>query len=555
MKRINKLQTLLGIIAFALVAALIFPLRNDLYADVSAPYAYTIDVVVTNQDGAKCKDYATGEIVATIPYGKVLSGEDNGYAGGDMYQVHYNGDRCFILEQDVSMANKNFDFSTIKESPTPLTQYIIGNDSCLFKGPREEYGRVNDGYCLPQGITVTSTYHDDLWMYVKYGGHAGWIYHYNVFNKNAKTADIATDEWSRVLVTTRGRVELKDTPYEDGNVIATIEVPPMTEIPVLYSFSTDKYHSENYISYGSNSGWYHKNSLSYDVAFPENENGLIAEEGKAKVSDQVDSDVVVSVIPANSKVSVLYTSRNGLDDGDGKAYVEWYNSNAKEYTRGWIDEESYAAEYGKYAGNTDITLEYDQPVFNTVNGKKTGDVKEGETYKISYYYHPDNDETWYYISAPTTYKDIGWIKSLTSDEIKALEEQKRKRTEDMLTNDEPEDVYVYEIDDTTDDIENPEDIDVISIILWLLIGVGIIASTIIVVLVIEKCKEAKNSEADQENDSSEQKVNEDDVVNNQQVAEEKTTVQEQITEDEIVEEKQELPAKSEDPSLEEKNRD
>lgn len=507
MKKLNK------ILSFAIVFATIFsvPLLppQETYADISAPYTYAYDVIVTNPNGAKADDY--GKNTVTIPEGTRLTIEYE-YTDGNSETImvisHENGDygNYRVKASDVDYAEKDFDMSSVPRMDSTLSQYILTDESYLYKGPNERYGRNDDNYHLPSGIVVSSSFYDGVWMYVEYDGHTGWIYYYNIFEKHPKTANIATDEWTRSFITTRNKIELKDSPYEDGQVIATINVEPLSEIPVTYYFSTGKFSSEVYIVYGQYSGWYHKDYLSYDIAIrEENKTGMTIKE--VGVTNAVDSSSVVSAVPANTEFKILYTSNEGLDGKEGKSYIK-VNSGALN-TEGWIDNKEFAdSTYYQGSGYRKKTLDYDQQIFNVVNGESVGTVEPGAYYALYYYTVPSGDnntansETWYYLAEQTSEEDknsydkIGWIKSLTDDEIKELEKKRREELEALIANEEPEEIAPVEKP------ESPKD-QTENILLWFLIGAGLISIAIIISLLIIKKRKQNNKGSEETSEKSE----------------------------------------------------
>lgn len=518
MKKVNKF------LKFMIAAVMIFPVltffRMDTYADMGAPYVYSYDVIVTNPNGAEAKK---GNETITIPNGTRLTiSYDYTNQDDESYMITSYDDENFksftIRASDVDYAESEFDMSSISKSSS-IAQYILTDESCLFKGPGERFGRNDDNYCLPANIVVSSIYHDDLWMYIEHDGHSGWIYYYNVYNKNPKTANLATDEWSKTFITTRNKIELRNTPYEDGEVVATINVEPLSEIPVTYYFSTGKFTSEVYIVYGQYSGWHLKNTANYDVAFRSKDyrdSGITIRE--TKVTEDVDSDLGAYTVPANTEFRVLYTSGNGsYNQGEDKSYVRISSGNTTR--EGWIDGKDYANDTIYQNDYQKKTFDYEQPIFDAVEGRESGTIEAG-TYNTLYYYSIfTNDnierktdvETWYFISNEDGEK-LGWIKSLSDKEIRELEEKRREELEELMANEEPEDLYTYPISSSDEWAKSTND-QIKNVMIWLVVGFGVIAATVITSLVVIKKKRENGNKSEKKDDtdgaSDDNKVEED----------------------------------------------
>ena len=511
MRKINKVI----IPAAVLTATTIAPLAvsTETYADIGLPYTYPYEVVVTNPDGAKSEKCN----VDTIPKGAKLNvvydytnqdGETWMYVNDEVYG------RCYVNRSDVDFADTTFDLSSVPEA-TPLSQYILTEESYLYKGPNERYGRNDDNYHLPAGIVVTSSYHDDVWMYVEYQGHTGWIYHYNIFQKSPKTANIPTDEWSRTIIPTHSTLELKDSPFEDGEVKNVISVEPLTEIPVSYYFNTSKFNGEVFIKTDQGSGWYSKNSMEHNVAFHTSEynNKGITITDTSLMKD-VDSEESFYTVPANTEYTASYYVGNGY-------MVEMFYIKANvgsTVIEGWANQEDLA---NALNGNEkDRTFDSEKQLYDKVNGDPI-DVLEAGTYRI-FNYHPVEDKEnnsryyWYYIGkqqSDGTYEKLGWIKDIDDGEIQEIEKKKEESVLITITNEEPE-VYVYPIDE-----EPTQDTDgqIKNVLLWSLAGAGVLAIVIISSLLIVKKRKA-NDDTDGKNEPEAEKPTE----NEEADAEEKT---------------------------------
>lgn len=410
-------------------------------------------------------------------------------------QVYADMAAPYTFESDPNYNEEIFN-NPNRTKMTPLSQYIINDESYLYKGPNERYGKNDDEYHLPSGIVVTSTYYDGVWMYIEYEGHTGWIYHYNTFaEKNPKTANLATEEYNNTFVTTLDRIELKSAPSKDSEIVATLDVTPLTTIPVLYYFSTSKTASWVYVSYGEYSGWYYKDILDYNVAFrKENGRDSCITIRETAATDTVKSDTTSFTIPANTKLIIPYYAVNNPYVGDDdKEYVEYTLNNNK--LSGWINSNDVALTTyydGKY---TEKILDRDQPIFDTVKGVETGKIAEAGTYDAVYYYKirntdTDEDEVWYYLrknnpSAQYGWEEIGWTKALSDTEIEALEALEKQKQEEMETVVNKEESVEVEVLVEEDPNANTRE-QIISTIVWLLIGFGLLSATIIIVLIVQK---------------------------------------------------------------------
>ncbi|MCR5832879.1 MAG: hypothetical protein K6G36_03050 [Candidatus Saccharibacteria bacterium] len=509
MKKTNKLALGLSL-ASAAVAAVPVILPRRASADMGAPYAYTFELVITNPNGAQCKD-GNGKTVKTLANGakfKAMQDYGDTVSSNKIESYYVIDEQCSVSPQDISMANKNFDLSTIEKETSPLKQYVINDEAYLYKGPGEQFGKVDDNYHLPKGIVVSADYYDGYWMYTSYEGHTGWINHFNIFQKHPNTADIATSEWNSNIITTRNKVELKDTPYEDGKVVATIETTPLTELPVLYVFNLSKYESQVYISYGDKAGWYHKNSLSYDIAFSVNNNysyAMVAKEGEATVSEFVDSGATIATIPASVEVRKIYTSNTAstnpnfyFEDETERSYVEWRDE-AGRHT-GWVDNIVLADSIS--TGTKEQYAEIDRPILDAVNGKEIGEtIAAGSRYYADYYYRVSDDEVWYHISFKND-TITGWIKGAPKAEIEELEKQKGKAIEDAITNPIP-DIPTYDYAEAHDNSTMT--------MIWLLVCAGLLAAAVTALIIIRARRSGEKTAGDKDGDNkpSEDKPGED----------------------------------------------
>lgn len=513
MKKLNKL------ISFALILATIFSVPlfvpQKTFADISAPYTFEYDVVVSNPNGAQLlerkwdKEKSYYEVIDTVPENTKLTVYYEFESDGQkMIDVEYNERDYLVKASDVKYADDVFDMSKISKSSL-FSQYIVNEENYLYKGPNERYGKNDDNYHLPAGIVVSSEYYDGLWLYVEYDGHSGWIKHMHAWIGDRNTANIATSEWDRSFITTRDKIELKDSPSEDGKTVSIMEVAPLTEIPVLYYIPTSKFTTEVYISYGQYSGWYTKNSISYDIAYRYDdgmdyhyrENGIAVRD--AKVTRMADSDEGAAEIPANTEFYILYRSQKGAyDTVESKAYIRC-NKDGKNI-EGWISSADYAAtpfKDKKYT-TTAVGNSNTQPIYDMMNGKETGEYVEVGRYTIVYSRTTSDNGTWYYIAknlsdenvANPTLEMVGWIKATNDDEVKEIENAKQEELKKRIENDEPEEVYTYPVVQNFGKSINEQAVDTM---FWFLGGFGLLSVTIIISLIAAK-KHRKNREASKE---------------------------------------------------------
>lgn len=487
------------------------------HADVGPPYTYSFDVVVTNPDGAKTikprtvsvgsdgKQVISDEETVVIPVGTRLTivsyyTDSNGVGKMSLGYQDEKCRGCTINSADVDYAEKDFDMSTLTKNP-PISVYTITDDVYLYKGPHERYGKNDDNYHLPAGVVVTSVYYDGLWMYVEYEGHSGWIYHYTTFNNNSKVADVADDEWSRSFITTREKIELTDSPYDGGKVIATIDTKPLTELPVLYYIPLSKFNSKVYISYGQVSGWYYRKSASHDVASRGGQTEKAMTIKDTYLANFVDSESGDVAIPANTKAEILYTS--GVTRDDTRYYIRSIVDGRT--VEGWTDGNDLAENFFTTEnGYREMKLEYEQDLFDVVGGKSGKKVEAGVYYALYYYRAITGEgdgaesESWYYISKQKTgtngveYETLGWIKTLTDDEIEKLYKEKEKQLEERMSNRDlgETETYVNFGDKKSD---NPE-MQILEVIIWFIVGFCLVVTPIVIVFVIIK-KRQKNDGA------------------------------------------------------------
>ena len=496
---------LLCILLVSLIPIPIF--QSNVIAEIGNPLTYHYEAIVTNPNGAK----ATSQNEETIiPFNAHLTVDYDFPKGQDRtITVIYNDTRWTIKAADITPTEAEIDSSSIKEQ-TPLSRYIIDDGLCLYKGPSESYGKTDDGYCLPAGIIITSAYYDQVWMYIEYDGHKGWVQHYNTFQQNPKTANLGNDQSFIILNNT---IELKNTPYENGQTIASLNVDTFTRIPILYYFYINNSQSQNYISYGGYSGWYFIDAEKHNTATqPEGNEPTTGKTFKdVNLTNTPDAGSTSETIPANTVFDIIYIT--GYKQ-DRKFYIKAIID--QHAITGWINDTDFARPITKQTMHHTEDLSIDQPIYDAPRGTETGEKAPAGSYTILYYYNfDDTNEHWYYITKEETSNDlkntqeIGWIKSLnTSEVVNEIYKDTMADFDDIISS--------YENAKNTGNSsqinrDNTKQVDnVFTTIIWSLIGFFYVGVIIIIVLIIIKRagkKSKNNSSKNNTNTANEAKIN------------------------------------------------
>ena len=559
MKTRNKTITLS--LAAVVSCAFSLLLTHPSFADMGAPYVFPQKVIVSRENGitAHYTEYDQGkteEKEIWIPQGTILtktySYTDN-TTKKEMMDTKYENHPLTIELDDVSYVDNEFNIDSLKDSAdysyitTPLTKYIINDEVYLYKGPETKYGKVDDEYHLPAGIIVTSNLHDGMWMYVEYDNHSGWIMYNQLFSDNAGTANIATGE---PILTVKENIELKDTPDSNGKVIASFKAPQLTEIPTLYYFNASRFTVWYYVSYGQYSGWYYldRENEYIDAHRPDGDSRSIVIR-ETNLTEKVESDKPIASVSPNTEVEIVYVATKGVyEKAESKYYINYGN------VSGWVNAGDIATETYNNGRLGNKTLEFAQPIYETVDGAETPNVAEAGSYDVLCSYiakdGPTTDDRviWYLLVKNTSnnagdyrygqYEKIGWIKSMSEEEIEAKKEQEEKELEEQMKKNrvlEEEDLEEYIKNHYSEpEPEKPEEFE--NFIVWMIVGFGVLSVSIIIALILAK-KHKKNKEnasdgGGDDSEKSEEKAEENKPNSNEDDAENESKIEEASDENE-----------------------
>ena len=152
-------------------------------ADGAAPTLVSIDMVVSNANGAVCYEstYKNGKETfaktdRVIPFGEILSmsEEYNSTYANTYYEKNDDSEYCLVKKSDIKPKKDTFsldDTQVIKLEP--VNALIFASKLNMRKGPSTAYGTITT---IPQGTIVKLTHRAGTWwFYAEYQGKKGWI--------------------------------------------------------------------------------------------------------------------------------------------------------------------------------------------------------------------------------------------------------------------------------------------------------------------------------------------------------------------------------------------
>lgn len=558
MKTRNKTITLSLAAVFSCAFSLL--LTHPSFADIDGGLIIPDEIIITKNEGGRFiydewnKDTQKNEQkIEVIPKGtKLLSTRTYKDESGEGYYYidNYNNHWGKISVNDAVYADDYFDMDKFKNSESfgryegRQSFYIIDDGACFYAGPSERYGKNEDNYCLPQGIVANSEISDSYWAYFEYDSHSGWV-DYGRFG-NAHVGLISDSEYTISFITTQEEIILKETPSENSKDAARFSVAQFTTIPTIYYTGFMRNPYWRYIQYGQYSGWYLFDPSKYTEATKyENSYEKNLTKHDTKLYRTVDLNEEIGIIPQNEKINISYSSSPERSD-QIRYYVQYGE------LMGWVDSNQIAFLAKENGGHKTVQLQYEQPLYDSVDGKDTGEKVVPGTYTIMYYtteYANRNDSstgtTWYYIgkqigeSWSSEFDEIGWIKALSDEDIKELEEKRKedakKAREAALAEYEAKYSGEKRIDNKEENKETEKKENTDTIIL-LIIGFGILSASIITALILakkhKKNKEGASGDDGDDSEKSGEKAEENKPNSNEDDAENESKIEEASDENE-----------------------
>lgn len=481
------------------------------YADISAPMVFSYDVRVVNEDGIVVETADSLKKKIIVPYQAIITiYNDSSEFDGRMVYGKYNETGIWLkFDENVGYASDTFDLSKV-EPKDEITRYVFADGVELYNGPNKRYGRVSDNYVLPVGVTIKSVYYDDLWMYVEYDGHVGWIYYDTLYallpsgsrKNDIKVATPASEERNS-FITAVSNIVLTDTYGENGKQIDSFMVDEFTELPFLYSISSKNIFWV-YVSYQGHEGWVDASMFRGVAVIKIGEgpwwntitgDGIVIKEATMFETSSLSSDIG-KTIPVNEEITIKY----GRGDGEnliGMYYVEY------DGVAGWVGSDFILA-----TKSFSYTLNAEMPVYDAIDGNVTGVIGAG-TYKAKCSYSILDNETfignWYYLTKDDGEK-VGWIKVIYTEDERIEEERKRQEME------EKEDDIKIEILDNDENMHRNERIEreqtIKNTMLLLIVCFGFVSCAIVLALTLKKKKDEESDKKDEEKDSIDEEKDE-----------------------------------------------
>lgn len=366
--------------------------------------------------------------------------------------------RPYIPDDSYEKIEGTFDLSGIPEEEEK-SYYVATNDVCLYKGPSTRFSKLDDGYCLPSDIIVTTKYYDDLgWSYFEHDAHAGWamVRRSDSPESQQQFAERATNN---DIFTNVGDLELHPTPYSE-EIIATIPAEPFSDVKYDYSIY-NQYYIAYHVSLDDVSGWYVPGGIAY-----------VDEKYISIFSDSMnittlDGSDVICTVPKDKELYGYYSFSTLGDNPTYYYYAKELTASPDENTcKGWVLANAYGisrtpehrGEFNKRTvENAPVSL-YDLPDSDNV----VATVPAGE-YRYDFYYQDYSGNTWYHLKEG---QFVGWANEKVFAEYSPYQE-------DPSSPDEPSQYY--------NELE-----EYIIKLIWCTIGALIVSISIVVALSLKK---------------------------------------------------------------------
>lgn len=446
------------IFCLLLLVLLLIPL--SVKADMSGP-SFNYKVRVSNPEGAKTYDIQVNNSKYTytpngsLAYNTVVNVYDERKDGNKTYlSVSIEGQEYTLSTDDIEPMTSDVKLEDYAHEK--YSKYTVFKEGMhLYSGPSSIFGKAEEDYTLPVGAEIETKYYDEVYGYIEYQGHKGWvcIYQYSGFlddecylmTKVDKNLTQVSQNYFDDIYTAADSVLLLDIITREK---ADIKIPANTKLDVRYYKSDNPHAPAYYINYQGNNYWFVDSDGS--TKFKNTDNNFVMPYKDVKIMktfnpssvDNKLSDYTNKTIPAYTKVTYEYETC--LDWGEGCFYEVTYNG-----THGWIYEHDLDAnEYIDVVANGTYNkkLNKDVTLYKNVNDKSESNIvkilEEGSEVTLFSMYIDENFEyEWVYVLDKDK-NGIGFI------------EYSKDLFKDSTSKDEkPEPI---EDDDDITDIENKE---------------------------------------------------------------------------------------------------
>lgn len=407
-------------ISFAIIfMVILFFMPLFCSADVGLPFITPYEVRVNNVNGLAI--YTINKESVTLPYDTILTinYEMRFYNDDKLYgSTSYNNEEYYVDLSQVSVVLNERDTSGLTPHEEQ-TMYVYEEGAYLYKGPSKLYDKIDGNIMIPAGTIISFEYADEMWAYVEYDGHKGWVYIYQMIDVSPYGEGSCLVEINQGTKYTLKELHLTENP--DGDKENGVVVPAFTEVSYKYTYTPYAHKYAICIEYNGKEGWYIVEDFETADIYNYRDIELIAVKELPVYSEfRNENSEVLTTIPVNAECNILYYA---TDDywTETWCYIS-YNG-----IEGWVKEDyendNYSIEdyYFNSEYKTIVTykLLVNKELYDTVDGNSAGTIiPSGTTLYRKYYYNTENSE-WMYIYNDN-YK--GWIKYKYSD----LEEIDRK---------------------------------------------------------------------------------------------------------------------------------
>ncbi len=540
MKKSNKTIALSLAVVFSCVFSLL--LTHPSFADIDGPYSFLRDyeygnssgivtIRVTNPEGADLfrlgyddQDYSRRyEFEKHVPYGTILNIAS--YSRQDYASIREENTWLEVKLEDIE-PTEPFDFSKAKESDK-ITRYVSNEKGCLYKGPDYLYGKVDDKFCLPKGIAISSTHYDQVFMFVEYEGHSGWVAYNDAIPTSHDLVSYASKENHTVYSIEKNYLYHN---LEDEEPFYSFEVPELTEIQFKYWEYSSPFDKSFYVEYDGREGWIKNDIGSEDVYYD-----YMYTTSDVVLYTSINNPTEIVTIPAFTEVENKFQTTKGkfkrgyyLTVGEKSGW--FLNCTTSPYSDGPCDELASEGDFAYARDKMVLELKNKKIIYTNINGEETGEYFDIGKYKMKYQVQNVGDWYWYYIEDDN---HSGWIRVGRTDDSVVLSSaaEPKKETEELLIPESFMNENTNERDNNRDeDKENIEQSrgDEGNLLIFLIIGFGILSTSIIIALILakkhKKNKENASDDGDDNSEKSEEKAeenkpnsNEDDVENESKI--------------------------------------
>lgn len=381
-------------------------------ADVGVPGITPYKVRVKNPNGIIMKSYNNKE--KRVSYDTILE---------IRFEIRNNDKVCGLVLEENSPEEYIVDLSEVEliadevdisglEPQEPTTMYVYDEGAYLYKGPSKIYDKVDGNVMIPVGTTISFEYSDDMWAYVEYNGHKGWVYIFSMidvspYNEGSCLVSQPSDRNTSLYTLTDIYLTSSPRSTEKSGIV----VPAFTEVTYKYYYNAHAHRQSFCIEYNGKEGWYEEEEYAIACNCKNRDINLITITDIPVYSTCRNTDsTVLTTIPKNTECDVIYVTSDEHDI-ETWCYVS-YNG-----VEGWIqnlyEDPKICLDSNLYYFNYKIVEQYqalvDTELFTEIGGNTTGVTipKESILSRKYYYYNNNNSENWCYV-----YNDTyeGWIK-------------------------------------------------------------------------------------------------------------------------------------------------